>query len=607
MTGMVLEGPLAELREREIRLLVEIGDLLARLSPEGEADRGRLRDVADDLRDLFLMVVVLGEFNAGKSTFINALLEDDLLPTGITPTTEVIELIRYGAAVSHRTVLRADGVREWTHPHVGGQGVVLVDTPGTGSVFRRHEEIAKGFMHRSDLVIFLLSAKRAFAETDRLYMELLRDFGKKVMVVVNQVDLLEPRERADVRRFVQSQIEARLNLKPLIFMVSAKRALENVPDSGLDAVRAHLNATFEQVSPAQQKLQAQLDFARNLLGKHREALAARLDLIGRNRDQTSQIQQELETHAAGMTAQLSTGAGEVSHLLDDVRQRGFRFIDKNFRLRLRQREQDTRAMQKTFEEEVIGRVLDQIADLANDYVNALVDGNRRYWQGIVARLNQLEALLRDEVRGVDGVVYAEQRQALQEAIAIADAEMGAYSNEEMLSVMLERFQTNVTGLGTSAGLSGLGALAAVLAIATKGPIIAYPLAFLGAVVGIPVAVGGGVFAVRYWRKLRQDVKNDFAGQIDLLENGYRQAMTELTDRERSRLLQYGRQILEPVLTHFQAMAETAGRDLDDLQSLQEQVDRLQAQIAAVDRAALPPDTPVEPPASSETATPSAGE
>ncbi len=583
MSGTALQGPLADLREREIRLLYDIGDVLARHRPGGAADRERLRDVANDLRDMFLMVVVVGEFNAGKSTFLNALLGDDLLPTGITPTTEVIELIRYGPAMSRRTVLRGDGVREWTHPHVGGQGVVLVDTPGTGSVFRKHEEIARNFLHRSDLVVFLLSAKRAFAETDRLYMELLRDFGKKVIVVVNQVDLLEPREQADVRRFVQAQIEARLGLKPLIFMVSARRALEGQADSGLEAVRAHLQATFEQVSPAQQKLLAQLDFAQRLMNNHRQALAARLDLIGRNRDQTSQVQRELEAHAVGMAAQLSVGSGEVSRLLGEVRQRGMRFIDKNFRVRLRRRAPDNDALQREFEEAVIGRALDQIADIANDYVNALVDGNRRYWQGIVARLNQLDALLRDEVRGVDGTVYAEQRQALQEAIAIADAEMRAYSNAEMLSVMLERFRTNVTGLSTSAGLSGLGALAAVLAIATKGPIIAYPLAFLGAVVGIPVAVGGGVFALRYWRKLRQDVKDDFAGQLELLEKGYHQAMAELTDRERNRLLHYGRQILEPVFSHFAAMADAAAQDLAALERLEGEVALLRTQISAVEQ------------------------
>ncbi len=581
MTGMVLEGPLAELREREIRLLHDIGDVLARLSPEGEADRGRLRDVADDLRTLFLMVVVVGEFNAGKSTFINALLGDDLLPTGITPTTEVIELIRYGEQVSRKPVMREDGVREWTHPDTGGPGVVLVDTPGTGSVFRRHEQIAKDFLHRSDLVVFVLSAKRAFAETDRLYMELLRDYGKKVVVVVNQVDLLEEREQAEVRRFVQAQIEARLGLKPLIFMVSSRRALEGQLDSGLEAVRAHLYATFEQVSPAQRKLRTQLDFAQRLIKRHHAALEARLELIGRNREQTSQLQSELETHAAGLSAQLQATSEEVSRMLEGVRQRGIRFVDRNFRVRLPGRAPDSETLQKEFEDDVVGRALDQIVDLTNDYVNALVDGNRRYWQSIVSRLNQLDLLLQQGVRGVDGSVYAEQRTALQEAIALADAEMGAYSHTQMVTVMQERFKTNLAGLGTSVGVGLGGLIAAILGIITPHAITVYPLAFLSTVLGAPLALGGGVVAWRYWRRLRQDVKDDFTGQLELLERSYKQAMAELTERERNRLLQYGRQILEPVFNHFAAVVTATERDLAALDRLNAEIEDLRRQIDQV--------------------------
>lgn len=574
MSDLVLEGPLADVRQREIRLLHEIGDVLARIAPDGDAERQRLRDVADDLRNMFYMVVVVGEFNSGKSSFVNAMLQDALLPTGITPTTEMIELIRYNESVVRRPETRADGVRMWMHPNVGGQGVVLVDTPGTGSVFAKHEQIARNFLHRSDLVVFVMSAKHAFAETDRLYLELLRNYGKKVVVVVNQVDLLEPREQADVRRFVQSQIEKRLEIKPLIFMVSARRALEGQADSGIDAVRAHLRSTFEQVSPTRQKLNAQLDFAEQLVAHSQESLQAQLDLIGRNREQTSQVQQELETYAESMESQLRTNAEEVTRILGGVRDRGDQFIEQHFKVRLGRQEEAASELQREFEDVVIARSLDQIEDLASDYVNAQVDSSRRYWQGIVNRLNRIDDLLQDEVRSVDGSVYTEQRVALQEAIAIADAEMGSYSNAEMLRVMQSRFQTNLTGLGSSAGLSVLGALAAALGIATPGVITAHALALLGTVIGIPVAIGGGVFALRYWLRLRRDVKADFVGQINLLERSYRQAMSELTDRERGRLLQYGRQILEPVFSRFAVLADTADRELGELGQLQTEIQAL---------------------------------
>src|SRR5258707_1533801 len=226
-SGIGLEGPIAELRGREVRLLYDFADFTGQLGGgDAGGDRQRVLDTASDLREMFLMVVIIGEFNAGKSTFVNALLGDSVLPMGITPTTEAIELVRYGPKANHKPALRDGVVREWEHPNTGAPGVVIVDTPGTGSVFQKHEQIAKSFLHRSDLVIFVISAKRAFAETERLYLELAKNYGKKIIVVVNQVDLLDPKEQGEVKSFVQKQIDELLGLRPPIFMVSAKKALQ---------------------------------------------------------------------------------------------------------------------------------------------------------------------------------------------------------------------------------------------------------------------------------------------------------------------------------------------------------------------------------------------
>ncbi|HVU12243.1 MAG TPA: dynamin family protein, partial [Phototrophicaceae bacterium] len=279
-----LDGPLAAYREREVHILNDIAATLAELGDVAAPDRQRLLDIAQDLRDMFFLVVVIGEFNAGKSTFINALLGDDLLQMGITPTTEAIHVIRYGPT-NHKPTIRDNGIYEWTNPHTGAVGVSLVDTPGTGSVFQKHEKTAKDFLHRSDLVIFVISAKRALADAERIYLELARDYGKKIILVVNQIDLLNPGERQEVRRFVEQQVEQLLDLKPLIFMVSAKEGLKaaregrDQSESGINAVKAHLNAVFSETPPAQQKLLAQLDMGERVVKKYYDAVKSRADLV----------------------------------------------------------------------------------------------------------------------------------------------------------------------------------------------------------------------------------------------------------------------------------------------------------------------------------------
>ena len=312
MTNIVLEGPIADVREREIRLLHDIADIIAENSDDAAQDRKRLRENAADLQDMFFLVVVVGEFNAGKSSFVNALLNDELLPIGITPTTDSIELVRYAPKKASEPEWREPGiVREWTHPNTGGPGVVIVDTPGTGSVFQKHERIAKNFLSRSDLVIFLLSAKRALAETERLYLELAKDYGKKIVVVINQMDLLDKRERKEVKNFVTQQLDELLDLHPEIFMISAKLALKEKPggtlftgpsnDPGeMNALRQHLRTIFERIPPAKQKLYAQLDFADSMVRRHTELLDRQVGLITSDTALAEDLRKELEQQAGSL-------------------------------------------------------------------------------------------------------------------------------------------------------------------------------------------------------------------------------------------------------------------------------------------------------------------
>ena len=66
-----------------------------------------------------------------------------------------------------------------------------MDTPGTNAVLREHEALTREFVPRSDLVLFVTSADRPFTESERAFLEAIRDWGKKIVVVVNKIDILE--------------------------------------------------------------------------------------------------------------------------------------------------------------------------------------------------------------------------------------------------------------------------------------------------------------------------------------------------------------------------------------------------------------------------------
>lgn len=562
MTDIVLEGPIAEARERTVMLLQGVTDILAQMGAEYAEDRKRLQQNAADLQEMFFLVVVVGEFNAGKSTFINALLGDELLPMGITPTTDTIELIRWSPRRQSDFVWREQGVvREWLHPNTGGPGVVIVDTPGTGSVFRKHEQIAKSFLSRSDLVIFLLSAKRALAETERLYLELAKDYGKKIVVVINQADLLQRQEQKEVLAFVRQQLHELLDLRPEIFMVSAKQALKEKggglfagaahDPGGMNAVREYLRSTFERVPPAKQKLYAQLDFAESLIRKYVAALEGHIALVSSDTTLAQNLRDELNRQAGTLDGQLALARRELDRVFEAMRERGHEFIRRNLTLQRASRVLARDAMRAEFEKEVIGNAPEQITAISEQYVNEVVDSSRRYWRSILDRLTALKTSLDREIGGVDATGYAEQRAALQAAIAIADAELKSYTDDSLAEHLRQIFRSNLLRFSTGFTAALGGIVAVVLGVTAQGAVTAAVGSLVATlVVGPTLLVGGGTAAVLYWRKMKRDAERELDGRLSALQASYHQALVDLTHRERSRLLQYGEQILAPVFSQL---------------------------------------------------------
>ncbi|MCA0452678.1 MAG: dynamin family protein [Chloroflexi bacterium] len=564
MMSNTLDGTLAALREEEIRLLTDIGSTLAEMGDASQEDRQRLLDVANDLREMFFLVVIIGEFNAGKSSFINALLGDTLLPTGITPTTEAIELIHYGD-LDRKPTMREDDIRVWSHPNTGAPGVALVDTPGTGSVFAKHETTAKSFLHRSDLIIFLISAKRAFAETERMYLELAKKYGKKIVLVVNQIDLLQPKEQVEVRRFIEQQASELLDMRPLMFMVSAREALNaksngNVvgDPGGIDAVRAHLRGVLNEAPPAQQKLLAQLDMATHLVTTAQTGIQRKADVVNIDTIKVREVQKELEQQSLGLEGQLKAARAEMDSVFEGMRQRGMNFIDTNLSFRKIGRTPKREVLQSEFQEVVIGRALRDINDATNGYINAVVDSSRLYWRSVIDRLNQLRELMEQEVTGLDSGVYAEQREALQDAIRIAESELKTYSTGKLVAEMQDIFETNSAGFTTSVLASVGGLILILLALAPAGPILgvgAAPLAFPAFIVGAPIMAVGGIYAYRYFRGVVNDTKADLHKRIDDLQKSYQASLDELTQKERNRLSQYGKQVLIPIYSRLEVLSQ----------------------------------------------------
>ena len=209
--------------ERE--LLERVLELLVRATPDMDEIQ-LLRDGVESLDSPFLVVVV-GEFNSGKSTVINAVLGAKYLECGVVPTTNEIAMLRYGSRdVSE---LDKDGRLVRSLPADVLRTVTVVDTPGTNVILDRQQRLTEEYVPRADLVLFVLSADRPLTESEVAFMKYIRQWGKKMLFVVNKIDLLGGDEEiAEVEDFVRKNVDRVLGLSGSdvrVLPLCAKKAL----------------------------------------------------------------------------------------------------------------------------------------------------------------------------------------------------------------------------------------------------------------------------------------------------------------------------------------------------------------------------------------------
>jgi small GTP-binding protein len=360
MDGKGAKKAWGTLDERKAAIRGVLADLAA------AAEAAGLPSVARDVRETRLpkldderfTIVVLGEFNHGKSTFINALLGAPVLPTGITPTTAVLAHISQGAKVGATLVMETGDrkaidvkkLAEWltvegladkktgqgvhhvelVHPAtILDERVTIVDTPGVNDINEQRAEITYGYLPRADAAVFLLDATQILSASERQFLEerILRSSRDRLIFVVAKSDLLDAAELEETLAFARKHLAA-IVPEAVVLPVSAKRALAGEAEaSGLAAVVAELGATV-----ANERRRLLLDnalgdaarlsaFVRQSLAIRRRSLELPMDelesRIGRAKEKLRSGQKVLETAAETIRAETAALKARVRQDLAD--------------------------------------------------------------------------------------------------------------------------------------------------------------------------------------------------------------------------------------------------------------------------------------------------
>src|SRR5688500_7309104 len=372
-------------------LLAELRDALTRFSAP-DADQAALAASIRQLDEFFLLVVV-GEFNAGKSAFINALAGQKVLQEGVTPTTAQIHILKHGDAVE--STVDADGIRVVSAPVELLRDVHIVDTPGTNAIIREHEQLTNEFVPRADLVLFVTSADRPFTETERAFLETIRGWGKKIVIVVNKVDILErPEELDEVLAFVRSSAQRLLGISPEIFPVSARlamRAKQGEPSawaaSRFEALERYVRETLDQGSRFRLKLANPVGVGQALAHRYATIADERLALLKDDVALLDDIERQLAVHRADLARGFELRMTAVEKVLGDMEARGDAYFEDTLRIGRVIDLLNRARIQKEFEERVVADAPRQIERNVSELIDWLIDQDFRQWQAVTSALS----------------------------------------------------------------------------------------------------------------------------------------------------------------------------------------------------------------------------
>jgi Dynamin family len=271
--------------------LLSLADIATDLGAEPLAQEAQ--ELAGRVSERRFYVTCVGQFKRGKSTLINALIGEPVLPTGFIPVTAVPTVVRFGERLSARIRTRealwkeilisdlkqyvseelnpenqkgVQGAEVFVPSALLSSGMCIVDTPGLGSVFTGNTAATQAFIPHIDAALVVVGADPPLAGEELTLVEAVGKQVQELILVLNKADRTTDEERAAASAFTGELLRKRLHREVgPIFEVSAQERAENrgperdwrklieslrclVEDSGRQMVRAACERGLQRLS-----------------------------------------------------------------------------------------------------------------------------------------------------------------------------------------------------------------------------------------------------------------------------------------------------------------------------------------------------------------------
>lgn len=581
MRQSMLTDEQAQFLREEKEALAEIRLALAEIDVPRESLTA-LQDAVLQLDELFLLVVV-GEFNAGKSALVNALLGEKVLPEGATPTTSRVTLVKWGEKAAEQVVDENFGV--YTHPLPLLKELNIVDTPGTNAVIRYHERLTDEFVPRSDLILFITSADHPLTESERQFLERIVAWGKKVVFALNKADIIEDEASLqEVRSFVLKHATRVLGDTPEFFPVSARLAQRALSESdpgrraslraasGLDALEQYINSVLDDTTQLQLKFNNPLGVANNLVMQATKSNQAESEELKEDLQTTVSLESTITDYERDLRNELQPRLAEVENILHRLEQRGLDFFDTTMRLTNIQELMRGDKVRAEFEKKVLADIPQQIEEQVQRMIDWLVQKDLQEWQRVMTYVQRRKALHTEHIVG-EGIEPREmrRRELIETMGKTVQRIIDDYDQEREARELAANVETAVAQTALlEVGAVGLGALVTAAVLSSSLDITGILAAGTLAIVGF--------FVIPYKRK---QAKDKFKEKMTTLRTNLLETLTTQFTNEYQRAVTRLKEGVTPYIRYIRSERKRIEKSETVLAKLRQRLSALRARSQVV--------------------------
>ncbi len=269
---LTLSGEQQQLFDRSLETIQKVEGLFVEakvLFPEFHPDTEVLKKQLVNPFSIF----ICGEFNAGKSSLLNQLNNQEIARVGFLPTTQEIE----------------------SYNPEGFGGLAFIDSPGTNSIIEQHQELTENYLQQADIILFVTSVERPLSKSEQDFLTLVdQTWARKIIVTMNKTDLVNDDEARQIREYVSEGLGKILAEMPPVFAISAQTG------AGIDELKSFLLAFLADGEKVKLKLQGpqnSLLVYLNQLEKQNQSVQSKLEAEKVIFDRTSRrIEERLEEY-----------------------------------------------------------------------------------------------------------------------------------------------------------------------------------------------------------------------------------------------------------------------------------------------------------------------